>query len=132
MIWWCMSEGRCDIITFIFLLPKCMLVQVKLLINILSETKYTMHLFQLFPLCVCRLLPTRYWCCWKTAIRLNNTRQQLCHMYILYIYYLHIICILYIYDYTCVAVACGARLTCSVFMVYRLLLSMALVARASI
>ena len=79
-----------------FLLPKCMLVQVKLLYNILSETKYTMHLFQLCPLCACRLLPTRCWCCWKTAIRLNNTRQQLCYMYILYIYYLHIICI-YIY-----------------------------------
>ena len=31
-----------------------------------------------------------------------------------------------------VAVACGARLSCSVFMVYSLLLSMALVARAPI
>ena len=31
-----------------------------------------------------------------------------------------------------VAVACGARLSCSVFMVYKLLLFMALVARASI
>ena len=30
------------------------------------------------------------------------------------------------------AVACGARLSCSVFMVYSLLLSMALVARAPI
>ena len=31
-----------------------------------------------------------------------------------------------------VAVACGARLSCSIFMVYSLLLSMALVARAPI
>ena len=31
-----------------------------------------------------------------------------------------------------VAVACGARLSCSVFMMYSLLLSMALVARAPI
>ena len=85
-----------------FLLPKCMLVQVKLLYNILSETKYTMHLFQLCPLCACRLLPTRCWCCWKTAIRLNNTRQQLCYMYILYIYFLHIICIyIWLYMYVC-------------------------------
>ena len=85
-----------------FLLPKCMLVQVKLLYNILSETKYTMHLFQLCPLCACRLLPTRCWCCWKTAIRLNNTRQQLCYMYILYIYYLHILCIyIWLYMYVC-------------------------------
>ena len=30
---------------------------------------------------------------------------------------------------TCVAVACGARLSCSVFMVYKLLLFMALGAR---
>ena len=85
-----------------------MLVQVKLLYNILSETKYTMHLFQLCPLCACRLLPTRCWCCWKTAIRLNNTRQQLCYMYILYIYYLHIICI-YIYDCTCTYVCCRIK-----------------------
>ena len=94
MIWWCMSEGRYDIITFIFCCQNECSVQVKLLYNILSETKYTMHLFQLCPLCACRLLPTR---CWKTAIRLNNTCQQLCHMYILYIYYLHMICIFLIY-----------------------------------
>ena len=31
-----------------------------------------------------------------------------------------------------VAVACGARLSCSVFMVYSVLLSVSLVARASI
>ena len=83
-----------------FSVAKCMLVQVKLLYNILSETKYTMHLFQLCPLCACQLLPTCCWCRWKTAIRLNNTRQQLCHTYILYIYYLHIICLL-VYTYDC-------------------------------
>ena len=82
----------------------CIMIKVKLLYNILSETKYTMHLFQLYPLCACRLLPTRCWCCWKIAIRLNNTRQQLCYMYILYIYYLHIICIyiyIWLYMYVC-------------------------------
>ena len=34
--------------------------------------------------------------------------------------------------YIYVAVACGARLSCSVFMVYSVLLSVSLVARASI
>ena len=107
-IWsWRHEQGLCIYVVACFILT-IMLVQVKLLYNILSETKYTMHLFQLCPLCACRLLPTRCWCCWKTAIRLNNTRQQLCYMYILYIYYLHIICI-YIYIWLYMYVCCRIK-----------------------
>ena len=36
------------------------------------------------------------------------------------------------FQYTYVAVACGVRLSCSVFMVYSVLLSVSLVARAPI
>ena len=52
--------------------------------------------------------------------------------FICVIYYMYIIVHLNVLCIICVAVACGARLSCSVFMVYSVLLSVSLVAHAPI